>query len=94
MLRIAGAINRDPARIDGLWQQGAFEGFQCTLQQVLEVVFHGRDSTATPPLRLKQFEWIHIERPAHTSNFGQRFDRGHPTIEKAMQSRAIGALHQ
>ena len=74
MLRIAGAINRDPTRIDGLWQQGAFEGFQCTLQQVLEVSFHGRDSTATLRVRLKQFERIHIERPTHASDLGQVFD--------------------
>jgi hypothetical protein len=52
-----------------LRQQGAFEGFQCTLQQVLEVGFHGGDSTATLRVRLKQFERVHIECPAHASDF-------------------------
>ena len=69
MLRVAGTIHCDPGRIDSLRQQGAFEGFQCTLQQVLEVSFHGRDSTATLRVRLKQFEGIHIERPTHAPDF-------------------------
>ncbi len=92
MLRSAGAIDRDPVRIDRLRQQGAFEGFQCTLQQVLEVGFHGRDSTATLRVRLKQFERIHIECPAHASDFRQRFDRRYPAVEKAVQGGAFAAF--
>ena len=66
-------------RVDWAGKQRALERLQRALQQVMQVVFHGRDSTGS-----EQFERIDIECPANPSCLRQGFDGRQPLLEQSV----------
>ncbi len=76
MRGIARPIEDDHLWIDGTGEQRTLERLQRPLQQIVQVFFHGRDSTGS-----EEFERVDIERPANPPRLGQRLEARQPLLE-------------
>ena len=94
MARIARALDTDGARVDGIRQYGADQGFSGVRDQTLELGFQTTNPRWNRPASLLDVDGVDIERVAHAPRLRQATDQWQPLIEQAMQGTALAALEQ